>query len=35
MVVVTETAINRISEELKGREAKPIRIYLTKKKGTS
>lgn len=35
MVVVTKSAINRISEELKGREAKPIRIYLTKEKGTS
>jgi hypothetical protein len=35
MVVVTEAAINRISEELEGREPKPIRIYMTKEKGTS
>ena len=35
MVVVTEAAINRIAQELKGRQVKPIRIYLTKEKGTS
>jgi len=35
MVVVTKAAVDRISQELKGREAKPIRIYLTKEKGTS
>ncbi len=35
MVVVTEAAINRIAQELEGRQSKPIRIYLTKEKGSS
>ena len=35
MVVVTKAAIDRISQELGGRGPKPIRIYLTKEKGTS
>jgi len=34
MVVVTKAAIDQISQELQGREPKPIRIYMAKQKGT-
>jgi len=35
MVVVTEAAINRIALELEGKQAKPIRIFMSKEKGSS
>ena len=35
MVVVTKAAINQIAEEMKGTQVKPIRIIMTKEKGTA
>ena len=35
MVVVTKAAIDRITAEMKGTQIKPLRIYMTKEKGST
>ena len=35
MVVVTKAALDRITAEMKGAQIKPLRIYMTKEKGST